>query len=74
MPKDSSRNILLRQWKILKLIPTIGSGITSRQLRDILSDLGFSVTKRQIERDLLQLQEVFSSQYVLIIQNLAKPV
>lgn len=59
MPKESTRNTLVRQWEMLKLIPSRGSGITAKELTDELSDIGFTVTKRQIERDLQQLQESF---------------
>jgi predicted DNA-binding transcriptional regulator YafY len=44
---------------MLKIIPSRGPGITTKEITQILADEGFSVTKRQIERDLRQLQESF---------------
>lgn len=59
MPKVDSHKTLTRQWEILKLIPSSGAGITSSELTSRLNDLGFTVSKRTVERDLLDLEEVF---------------
>ena len=60
MPSNKTRNTLARQWELLKLIPTRGSGKTSKELAVALNDLGYSVSKRQVERDLNDLEVVFS--------------
>jgi predicted DNA-binding transcriptional regulator YafY len=56
MPVNNTRNTLLRQWELLRLLPSTGSGKTVRQLTDDLNNLNFSVSVRQVERDLKQLQ------------------
>lgn len=58
MPSKKIRNTLARQWELLKILPTHGSGKSSRELTDALVDQGFIVSKRQVERDLSDLQEI----------------
>lgn len=60
MPTNKTRNTLIRQWELLKLLPTSGTGKTSRQLSEEIQAEGFKVTKRQVERDLNELWEAFS--------------
>lgn len=62
MPSNKTRNTLARQWELLKLLPTRGAGKTAKEIADSLAVAGFSVSKRQVERDLLDLQEVFGLQ------------
>lgn len=62
MPSNKTRNTLARQWELLKLLPTRGSGKTAKEIADALAEAGFSVSKRQVERDLIDLQEVFGLQ------------
>ena len=59
MPSNKTRNTLARQWELLKLLPTRGTGKTAKEIADALAEAGFAVSKRQVERDLLDLQEVF---------------
>lgn len=59
MPSNKTRNTLARQWELLKLLPTRGAGKTAKEIADALAEAGFVVSKRQVERDLLDLQEVF---------------
>jgi predicted DNA-binding transcriptional regulator YafY len=59
MPSNRTRNTVARQWELLKLLPTYGTGKTASQLADALSELHFSVSKRQVERDLNELMENF---------------
>ncbi len=49
---------LLRQWEMLKLIPRERK-ITAKELQSKLEGLGFSVTRRTLERDLERLSTPF---------------
>lgn len=60
---------LLRQWEMLKQLPTRPPGITARELTQQLNDSGFPVSKRQIERDLDQLSQSFA----IICNDKGKP-
>lgn len=59
MPKASHHQAIARQWEILKRLPRRSPGITTRQLADDLAQDGFVVTKRTVERDLLELSSLF---------------
>lgn len=59
MPAQTTRRTLSRQWELLKLLPSRGVGKTAAELTRELAAQGFSVSKRQIERDLWDLYEVF---------------
>lgn len=59
MPSDTTRNTLIRQWELLKLLPKRGTGKTAKDLAITLNDAGFKVSKRQIERDLATLSGPF---------------
>jgi len=59
MPSDTTRNTLIRQWELLKLLPKRGTGKTAKDLAVTLNDAGFKVSKRQIERDLTTLSGPF---------------
>lgn len=59
MPADSTRNTLLRQWELLKLLPSRGAGKSADELAKALNAGGFKVSKRQVERDLNALIESF---------------
>lgn len=59
MPKSSSHETMARQWELLKLLPTRGSGITASELTNSLAELGFPVSKRTVERDLQELSISF---------------
>ncbi|MDG9856980.1 WYL domain-containing protein [Pseudomonas nitroreducens] len=60
MPSNKGRNTLSRQWELLKMLPTSGSGVTAKALQIRLAEAGFSTTKRTIERDLEDLARVFA--------------
>ncbi len=59
MGRNDNRSALLRQWELLKMIPSRGEGITSAQMTEKLNQSGFEIGKRQVERDLVSLSEVF---------------
>ena len=59
MPHDKTHETLARQWDLLKLVPSRGEGKTASELTGALADCGFDVTKRTVERDLLNLSRLF---------------
>ena len=59
MPKASKNDALLRQWEMLQGLPTYGSGISASDLTAYLADRGYEVSKRTVERDLVNLQGIF---------------
>lgn len=59
MPSQSSRHTVARQWELLRCLPATGSGSTVSGLRLQLAELGFPVSKRQVERDLKDLAVIF---------------
>jgi predicted DNA-binding transcriptional regulator YafY len=59
MPSNKTRNSLARQWELLKLLPTRTEGKTAKELALGLIEAGYEISKRQVERDLLDLQEFF---------------
>lgn len=58
MPKEYTRNTIVRQWELLKLLPTTGSGKTIKEMTSTLVGMGFVVGERQVERDLKQLSDL----------------
>jgi predicted DNA-binding transcriptional regulator YafY len=69
MPADATRNTLLRQWELLKRLPSRGVGKSADELAKDLNASGFQVSKRQVERDLNALGESFP----LDCNNKSKP-
>ena len=59
MPSETTRGTVARQWELLQRLPTSGPGLTTTELVLILKAAGFSVSKRQVERDLQNLSEAF---------------
>jgi predicted DNA-binding transcriptional regulator YafY len=56
MPKASVQFAIARQWEMLKRLPSRGPGITAAQLTTYLEEeKGFAVSKRTVERDLIEL-------------------
>lgn len=62
MPANSTRRTLTRQWELLKLLPNRGPGLTALDLQNRLRDAGHDSTKRTIERDLVELSQIFPLQ------------
>lgn len=60
MPSNDKKSVLLRQIELLKRLPTRGTGKTAAELTRALNDAGFTITKRQVERDLNDLMEAFT--------------
>lgn len=59
MPKATHHDAVARLFELLKLLPAKGPGITAKSICDKLESSGFSVTKRTIERDLVELSRLF---------------
>ena len=59
MPFTTTRATLSRQWALLRQLPSRSPGITSAELVWRLRDVGFSVSKRTVERDLNELSLIF---------------
>lgn len=59
MPANTKQSAMLRLWEMLRLLPSRGTGKTANELTKALKDAGFNITKRQVERDLKELREVF---------------
>ena len=57
--KVAKTHTLPRQWKLLQLLPSQGPGRTVATLTELLSDAGYRVTARTVERDLPNLQRIF---------------
>ena len=69
MSQITERNTLSRQWEILRLLPSVGVGISARELVKRLTSLGFNVSKRTVERDLNEL----SRQFPLLCNDKSRP-
>ena len=59
MPAKNTRHTMTRQWELLKLLPARGIGSTAMELCESLNQQGHQISKRQVERDLSDLMEVF---------------
>ena len=70
MPNGTHRNAMVRQWEMLKMLPSKRPGITVRGLKERLEHEGFVVHRRTIERDLITLSTVFS----VVCNDLGSPV
>ena len=57
--KVGKTQTLPRQWKLLQLLPSQGPGRSVETLTELLSDAGYKVTRRTVERDLPTLKKVF---------------
>ncbi len=60
MPKASAREIVARQWEILKSLPSRSPGRTCAEIREHLALAGHEVGKRTVERDMVALSGTFS--------------
>ena len=69
MPRSSNHLALARQWEMLKHLPARPPGITARHIAERLRDDGFEVTKRTVERDLVDL----SGQFGIACNDDSKP-
>jgi predicted DNA-binding transcriptional regulator YafY len=51
-------DVMLRNWELLRLLPLNAPGKTARQLRDELELNGYNVSKKTVERDLVDLSTI----------------
>lgn len=59
MPKGDSKDTLTRQWEMLKMLPTRGTGLSAPELVERLASKGFGVDLRTVQRDLAKLSKPF---------------
>lgn len=62
LPATSTRRTLSRQWELLKLLPNRAPGITASEIQTRLEDSGHNTSKRTVERDLIELSQIFPLQ------------
>lgn len=55
----ATKDVMLRTWELLKLIPQRPPGKTARQLLEELATRGYLVSKKTVERDLGELSTIF---------------
>ena len=65
----ANHETLLRQWQMLRYIPRYPAKITATQLKAKLDSEDFNVTKRTVERDLMDLSRAFP----LTLDDRSKP-
>jgi len=58
MPSPT-KDVMLRTWELLKLIPQRQPGKTARKLLEELASAGYVVSKKTVERDLVNLSMIF---------------
>jgi predicted DNA-binding transcriptional regulator YafY len=69
MPKSSNYLALERQWEMLQILPDRAPGLSARELTERLKEAGYKVSKRTVERDLLQ----FEPQFGICCNDKSKP-
>lgn len=62
MPRAAKQPTLARQWELMRLIPSRFPGRTVKELCETLAAVGYTVTKRTVERDLTDLAGIFPLQ------------
>lgn len=60
MPKKNNKDTLLRHWHLLRALPSKGPGITTREITDYLTTLGYATDIRTTQRDLVKLKQVMA--------------
>lgn len=63
MPSNDKSSVIRRQWELMKLLPSSGTGRLASELTRMLNDAGFQISKRQVERDLNELSEAFNLEH-----------
>ncbi len=52
MPATKIRDTMMRHWQLMQMLPRRPASVTSRFIHEELTDAGYQVTRRTIERDL----------------------
>ncbi len=52
MPATNIRDTMMRHWQLMQMLPRRPAAVTSRSIHEGLTDTGYQVTRRTIERDL----------------------
>lgn len=63
MPSNDKSSVIRRQWELMRLLPSSGTGRLASELTQMLNDAGFGISKRQVERDLKDLMEAFNLEH-----------
>ncbi|MEQ1533778.1 MAG: WYL domain-containing protein [Sideroxydans sp.] len=59
MPSNEKASVMRRQWELLMMLPASGTGRTALELAKLINESGYAISKRQVERDLVQLRDAF---------------
>lgn len=59
MPSNPTQSAIRRHWDILLSMPTSEPGLTIKELLEKLKSIGYNITRRTLERDLLELESSF---------------
>src|SRR5690606_26487961 len=59
---SSTHSAIARMWELLQLLPDGPPGMTAAEARARLASAGYEVSKRTIERDLIELSRLFPLQ------------
>lgn len=62
LPAATTRHTLSRQWQLLQLLPNRHPGSTCAELLARLQDAGHQTSRRTVERDLVELSQIFALQ------------
>ena len=62
MPSAKAHSTVSRQWELLRQLPSKSPGITTSEITTRLQSAGYTISKRTIERDLIDLSLMFPLQ------------
>lgn len=62
MPSAKAHSTVNRQWELLRQLPSKSPGITTSEITKRLQSAGYTISKRTIERDLIDLSLMFPLQ------------
>ncbi|MDP2762022.1 MAG: WYL domain-containing protein [Sideroxyarcus sp.] len=63
MPSNEKASVMRRQWELLMMLPSSGTGKTALDLTRLINESGYAISKRQVERDLVQLRDAFKLEH-----------
>ncbi len=62
MPSAKAHSTVSRQWELLRQLPSKSPGITTSEITTRLQSAGYTISKRTVERDLIDLSLMFPLQ------------